>query len=175
MPAALASHAALPPSDARLRRILDRAAAEIRASWTELERAATYVETARRLLGRGPVRVDPRGEAHQPDGPSRLARSHAPAAQDGGAESAPSVQRRARRPPATGARLPCTRTGCRGTMQFGREVVRHGQTMILSAFRAWVCSERAQHVHLKRRRHTNQSTVGLTARGRWEDDGGRRK
>ena len=54
-----ASDASLPEFDARLRRLLDDAAAGIRASRTEIERAATYIETARRLLADGQLRGQP--------------------------------------------------------------------------------------------------------------------
>jgi len=117
------SDATLPPFDERLKQLLDNAAAGIRASRTEIERAVTYLETARRLLAGGPTTVQPLTYAlpsHLSSASSRWfvsSRSHRRAS-----AAIPSRRHRSRWPPAPGARLPCTRTGCSGTMQYGHPV-----------------------------------------------------
>jgi hypothetical protein len=169
------SYASLPPFDERLRRLLERAAGEIRASRAEIERAAACLEAARRLIAGGHVQVRPLTYELPPYPSSAPSRSKTSGRSHRHAYTAPSRRHGARRPPPTGARLPCTRTGCRGTMQFGRELVWHGETIMTSAGRGWVCSERAKHVHLARGRHANRPPSGLTARARWEDDGGSRR
>ena len=69
-------------------------------------------------------------------------------------------------PPQAGARLPCTRTGCKGVMQYNGEPISTGPALLDPAMatiqRGWVCSSREQHSH---------PAQGLDARG-WEDDGG---
>ena len=115
-----ASGASFPKFDERLTRLLDEAAARIRASRTEIERAATYVETARQLLAGGQTPAQPHIYSLPPylsPAPSRWfvsSRSHRRA-------RAAVLSRRhtPRRPPAPGSSLPCTRTGCPGTMKFG--------------------------------------------------------
>jgi hypothetical protein len=168
------SHALLPPFDERLRRLLDRAAAEVRVSRTAVERSAAYLETARRLLAGRPMadRGTSALTALMTSAPSRL---HTSSRSRRRAKPGPARSRTGRRP-SSGTRLPCTRTGCRGTMQFGREVVQHGETLMMGgSSRAWVCSERAQHVHLSRAAAASPRVAGLVARTRWEDDGGSRK
>jgi hypothetical protein len=172
-----ASDASLPEFDARLRRLLDDAAAGIRASRTEIERAATYVETARRLLADGQLRGQPHMYSLPPylsPAPSRWfvsSRSHRLARAAG-----PSRRHSPRRPRAPGSRLPCTRTGCPGTMKYGTDPVGHAQTAELpGAERVWVCSDRAGHPHLPHSRPAGPQPVALVARARWEDDGGSRR
>jgi len=172
-----ASDASLPEFDARLRRLLDDAAAGIRASRTEIERAATYVETARRLLADGQLRGQPHLYSLPPylsPAPSRWfvsSRSHRRAR-----AAVPSRRHSPRRPPAPGSRLPCTRTGCPGTMKFGGDPVGHMQTAELAyAERAWVCSDRAGHAQLPHSRSAAPQPIALVARARWEDDGGSRR
>ena len=172
-----ASDASLPEFDARLRRLLDDAAARIRASRTEIERAATYIETARRLLADGQLRGQPHLYSVPPylsPAPSRWfvsSRSHRRAR-----AAVPSRRHSPRRPPAPGSRLPCTRTGCPGTMKFGADPVPHAQTAELThAGSAWVCSDRAGHPHLPHARHAAPQPIALVARARWEDDGGSRR
>src|SRR3954447_24989632 len=100
------SDASLPEFDARLRRLLDDAAAGIRASRTEIERAATYIETARRLLADGQLRGPPQlysVPGYLSPAPSRWfvsSRSHRRARAAG-----PSRRHSPRRPPAPGSRL----------------------------------------------------------------------
>jgi len=171
-----AAGAAFPEFDDRLRRLLDDAAAGIRASRTEIERAATYVETARRLLAGGHMRAQPliyTLPSYLSPAPSRWfvsSRSHRRAR-----AAVPSRRHTPRRPPAPGSRLPCTRTGCPGTMTFRGDPVGHAQTAALAdAERAWVCSDRAGHAHLPHSRSAVPQPIGLVARARWEDDGGSR-
>ncbi len=67
---------------------------------------------------------------------------------------------------ARGDRKPCTRNGCSGTMQFGREPVSHGPTAGASdGERGWICSARTDHFQ----REFEQSGA---ARAGWQDDGG---
>jgi hypothetical protein len=166
-----------PKFDDRLRRLLDDAAAGIRASRTEIERAATYVETARRLLAGQQMPAQPLMYSRPPylsPAPSRWfvsSRSHRRAR-----ATVPSRRHTPRRPPAPGSRLPCTRTGCPGTMKYGADPVGHAQTAELAdAERAWVCSDRARHAHLPHARSAALHPIALVARARWEDDGGSRK
>jgi hypothetical protein len=50
---------------------------------------------------------------------------------------------------ARGDRKPCTRNGCPGTMQFGREPLPHGPTMrATDGERGWNCSKSAEHFQL---------------------------
>ena len=172
-----ASDASLPEFDARLRRLLDDAAAGIRASRTEIERAATYIETARRLLADGQLRGHPHLYSLPPylsPAPSRWfvsSRSHRRAR-----AAVPSRRHSPRRPPAPGSRLPCTRTGCPGTMKFGADPVPHvGTVEVANAERAWVCSDRAGHAHLPHSRSAALQPIALVARARWEDDGGSKR
>ena len=169
-----ASDASLPEFDARLRRLLDDAAAGIRASRTEIERAATYIETARRLLADGQLRGQPHLYSLPPSlspAPSRWfvsSRSHRRAR-----ATVPSRRHSPRRPPAPGSRLPCTRTGCPGTMKFGADPVPHVGTVEVAS--AWVCSDRAGHAHLPHSRSAALQPIALVARARWEDDGGSKR
>jgi hypothetical protein len=171
------SEASLPEFDARLRRLLDDAAAGIRASRTEIERAATYIETARRLLADGQLRGEPHLYSLPPylsPAPSRWfvsSRSHRLARAAG-----PSRRHSPRRPRAPGSRLPCTRTGCAGTMKYVGDPVEQAQTAASpDAQRAWVCSDRAGHPHLPHSRSGAPQPIALAARARWEDDGGSRR
>ena len=171
-----ASGASFPKFDERLTRLLDEAAARIRASRTEIERAATYVETARQLLAGGQTLAQPHIYSLPPylsPAPSRWfvsSRSHRRAG-----AAVRSRRHTPRRPPAPGSSLPCTRTGCPGTMKLGGDPVGHAQAAELAdAERAWVCSERAGHAHLPHSRSAGPQPLGLVARARWEDDGGSR-
>ena len=50
---------------------------------------------------------------------------------------------------ARGDRKPCTRDGCSGTMQFGREPLPTRPTMrAADGERGWICSEKAEHFQL---------------------------
>jgi hypothetical protein len=170
------SDATLPPFDERLKQLLDNAAAGIRASRTEIERAVTYLETARRLLAGGPTTVQPLTYAlpsHLSSASSRWfvsSRSHRRAS-----AAIPSRRHRSRWPPAPGAHLPCTRTGCSGTMQYGHPVGYAQSVATTDAERGWVCSDRARHVRLPHAPLAPVPIAGLVARARWEDDGGSRK
>ena len=51
---------------------------------------------------------------------------------------------------ARGDRKPCTRNGCQGIMQFGREPLPHGPTMpAADGQRGWICSAQAEHFQLE--------------------------
>ena len=51
---------------------------------------------------------------------------------------------------ARGDRKPCTRNGCLGTMQFGREPLPQGPTMrAADGQRGWICSAKAEHFQLE--------------------------
>jgi hypothetical protein len=166
-----------PKFDDRLRLLLDDAAAGIRASRTEIERAATYVETARRLLAGGQMPAQPLVYSRPPylsPAPSRWfvsSRSHRRAR-----AAVPFRRHTPRRPPAPGSCLPCTRTGCRGTMQYSRAPGGNSPTVATAAAeRGWVCSDRARHAHLPHARSAALHPIALVARARWEDDGGSRR
>lgn len=74
---------------------------------------------------------------------------------------------------ARGDQRPCTRTGCSGTMQFGREPLPKGPTMrAVDGERGWVCSEKAGHFQ----RESEVAAPAMVAKGpalsSWDDDGG---
>ena len=51
---------------------------------------------------------------------------------------------------ARGDRKPCTRNGCLGTMQFGREPLPQSPTMrAADGRRGWICSAIAEHFQLE--------------------------
>lgn len=67
---------------------------------------------------------------------------------------------------ARGDTKPCTRKGCSGTMQFGRESLSHGPTVrVADGERGWNCSAQSDHFQ----RESEQSGP---ARAGWQDDGG---
>ena len=74
---------------------------------------------------------------------------------------------------ARGDRKPCTRTGCLGTMQFGREPLSNGPT-ISQAYgeRGWNCSEKAEHFQLGAERDPAPIMIRRSAPASWDDDGG---
>jgi hypothetical protein len=73
----------------------------------------------------------------------------------------------ARIPPSPGARLPCSRTGCEGVMQYGGAPFSAAPALVdqgvASREGGWMCNARQQHSH---------AMHGPSARLRWEDDGG---
>jgi len=73
----------------------------------------------------------------------------------------------ARTPPSPGARLPCSRTGCEGVMQYVGVPFSAGPALadqrVASREGGWMCNARQQHSH---------AMHGSSARLRWEDDGG---
>lgn len=74
---------------------------------------------------------------------------------------------------ARGDRKPCTRNGCLGTMQFGREPLPHGPTMnATDGERGWICSEKAEHFQLASELSAAQPIVRSAAPASWDDDGG---
>jgi hypothetical protein len=74
---------------------------------------------------------------------------------------------------ARGDRKPCTRTGCPGTMQFGREPLPARPTMTtVDGERGWVCSEKTEHFQLASARPAAGLTASNTAHASWDDDGG---
>jgi hypothetical protein len=176
-PESVAPEAALPELNERLALLLDEAAAKIRAGRTAIKRAAFYVETARRLLAGGQMPFQPltySRQQHLSPAPSRWfvsSRSHRRAR-----ATVPSRRYMSRRPPGPGSRLPCTRTGCSGTMEYGGNPGGRAQTAASpEAERAWVCSDRAGHAQLPHARPAAVQPTALVARARWEDDGGRTK
>jgi len=173
-PESVALAAAFGEVDDRLRRLLDDAAAGIRASRVEIERAATYIETARRLLAVRRTPAQPLVYALPEYRSSAVSRWFVSSRSHRRAHAArPSRRHTPRRPPAPGSRLPCTRTGCPGTMQYGGDPVEKAQTArSADGERAWVCSDRAMHAHLPHARSAGPQPIGLVARARWEDDGG---
>jgi hypothetical protein len=165
------SHAPVVHVDERLRRVLDRAAATVYVSRTVVEQAASSLETARRLLAGRPLAARAVIRALPGHASSRPSRSRTSSRSPRRAKPGVS-QHAAGRRRSSDARLPCTRTGCEGTLRLGRQVVPDGETTMRAAERAWICSERAQHVHLPRAGSAHQRTAALVARTRWEDDGG---
>jgi hypothetical protein len=74
---------------------------------------------------------------------------------------------------ARGDQKPCTRTGCPGTMQFGREPLPKGPTTgAPDGERGWVCSEKPSHFQ----REFEPTAPVVAAKGSalsgWDDDGG---
>ena len=74
---------------------------------------------------------------------------------------------------ARGDSKPCTRTGCLGTMQFGREPVSNGPS-INQAYgdRGWNCSEKSEHFQLGSERDPAPIMIKRSAPASWDDDGG---
>ncbi len=76
---------------------------------------------------------------------------------------------------ARGDRKPCTRTGCPGTMQFGREPLPARPAMTtVDGERGWVCSEKAEHFQLTSERSTSEPTASVAAHGSRDDERGTR-
>lgn len=74
---------------------------------------------------------------------------------------------------ARGDRKPCTRTGCLGTMQFGREPLSNGPTINEPyGERGWNCSEKAEHFQLGSERDPAPILIRRSAPASWDDDGG---
>jgi len=74
---------------------------------------------------------------------------------------------------ARGDRKPCTRQGCLGTMQFGRERLPHGPTLrATDGERGWICSEKAEHFQLESALATAPVITRRAAPASWDDDGG---
>ena len=73
---------------------------------------------------------------------------------------------------ARGDTKPCTRTGCSGTMQFGREPLLKGPAMTAAdGDRGWVCS--MEGAHFQRASERSLELVATTsASPNWDDDGG---
>ena len=77
---------------------------------------------------------------------------------------------------ARGDRKPCTRHGCLGTMQFGREPLPHGPTLrAADGERGWNCSETAEHFQPGFEREAAPIAVRRSAPASWDDDGGARQ
>jgi hypothetical protein len=67
---------------------------------------------------------------------------------------------------ARGDSKPCTRNGCLGTMQFGRESLPHGPTMrATDGKRGWNCSENAEHFQLASEQRAPELGSQKSARG----------
>ena len=74
---------------------------------------------------------------------------------------------------ARGDRKPCTRTGCLGTMQFGREPLSNGPTINQPyGERGWNCSEKTEHFQLGSERDPAPIMIRRSAPASWDDDGG---
>lgn len=74
---------------------------------------------------------------------------------------------------ARGDRKPCTRTGCSGTMQFGREPLPSGPAITaVDGERGWVCTEKAEHFQLPSERLVPEVVAKKSADASWDDDGG---
>jgi hypothetical protein len=78
---------------------------------------------------------------------------------------------------ARGDRKPCTRMGCPGTMQFGREPLPARPTITTAdGERGWVCSEKAEHFQLAAERSASELIESTAAHaGRFDDVGTRRR
>jgi hypothetical protein len=154
------------PDSERLGRVITARCASSLASAEQIAQGATSLGMARAILASGVIAMRRRPQGRARRWPvSRGALKARRAAMAG---------RRARNllaraggdtVPERGVRLPCSRTGCQGVMQYIAEpfsVALADESMATSHF-AWVCSAREQHAH---------RAQGLTARRRWEDDGG---
>jgi hypothetical protein len=74
---------------------------------------------------------------------------------------------------ARGDSKPCTRTGCAGTMQFGRAPLPRGPSMRpADGERGWVCSEKAEHFQRPSERSAPALVTRSVAQASWDDDGG---
>ena len=74
---------------------------------------------------------------------------------------------------ARGDRKPCTRSGCLGTMQFGREPLSNGPTINQPyGERGWNCSEKAEHFQLGSEQDPAPIMIRRSAPASWDDDGG---
>lgn len=72
-----------------------------------------------------------------------------------------------------GDQKPCTHSGCRGTMQFGREPLPQSASGArVTGERGWVCGENAGHF-MQASEHAPRTPAASTAhQARWDDDGG---
>jgi len=156
------------PDDARLSRLIRERRASSGATAAQIAQGAASLEAARALLADGllPVRSRARG-GRLPVSPRQLRTRRAGVARRRTRDLA--ARARVSSPPERGARLPCSRTGCKGVMQYSGEPFSTGPALldqtVTTSHRGWVCSAREQHSH---------AAQGLVARGRWEDDGGSR-
>ena len=74
---------------------------------------------------------------------------------------------------ARGDTKPCTRVGCSGTMQFGREPLLQGPAMrVADGERGWVCSDKAAHFQRESERSALELVATKSANAGWDDDGG---
>jgi hypothetical protein len=72
---------------------------------------------------------------------------------------------------ARGDRKPCTRSGCSGTMQFGREPLpKTPEMMTADGERGWVCSKYTGHFQIASERRDRVASDA--AQPGWYDDGG---
>lgn len=72
-----------------------------------------------------------------------------------------------------GDQKPCTRTGCAGTMQFGREPLPKTAAMTTAdGERGWICTEKVEHFQLASERSTSAPIATNAAHAGWDDDGG---
>jgi hypothetical protein len=77
---------------------------------------------------------------------------------------------------ARGDRKPCSRTGCPGTMQFGRQPLPKTPTMMTAdGERGWVCSKKVEHFELASERLASELVARSSAHASWDDDGGSEK
>lgn len=75
---------------------------------------------------------------------------------------------------ARGDRKPCTRRGCSGTMQFGREPLpKTPEMMTADGERGWVCSTHPEHFQIASGRPVPDRVARDAAFADWDDDGGR--
>jgi hypothetical protein len=73
---------------------------------------------------------------------------------------------------ARGDTKPCTRVGCSGTMQFGREPLLQGPAMrVADGERGWVCSDKAAHFQPESASALELVATKSASAG-WDDDGG---
>jgi len=156
------------PDSERLGRLITARSANCVTPAEQLALATTSLELARTFLAAGLIPMRPRRRARRwPMSRRRLTARRALMA----SRRARNLLVRAggRRRPEPGARLPCSRTGCAGVMQYEGAPFSTGPALLNQALPtthlAWVCNTREQHGH---------RALGVTARRRWEDDGGSR-
>ena len=74
---------------------------------------------------------------------------------------------------ARGDTKPCTRVGCSGTMQFGREPLLKGPAMTAAdGERGWNCNEQGGHFERESERSALELVATKSANASWDDDGG---
>jgi hypothetical protein len=74
---------------------------------------------------------------------------------------------------ARGDRRPCTRAGCSGIMQFGREPLSPGPAArAAEGERGWICSAQAGHFQRESEHSASEAGARGSARAGWRDDGG---